>query len=183
MKASLTTSKKESLLVDNQRLIHYFLKKYGFNLSHPDYEDLFQDCNLRCWRAIQKFDPEKGTLSTYLGKVCFNVIKSYLRSKSRKPDPEVYLDAEVNPWFEQQGNSQTFRHETIPDPDAGVGFLESQIFSDEGLSCLEPKLRIAFLLSYLGYTQKESAEILGVSQPQVSRYLSKARRKLEEEVA
>ena len=174
---------KEALLVDNQRLIHHFLKKFGFNLSHPDYEDLFQDCNLRCWRAIQKFDPEKGTLSTYLGKVCFNVIKSYLRSKSRKPDPEVYLDAGVNPWFEQQGNSQIFHHEMISNPDVGADFLEARLNYILSLSILNHKQKMAFLLYYLGYTQKESAEIIGVSQPQVSRYLSQARRKLEEEVA
>ena len=174
---------KEALLVNNQRLIHHFLKKFGFNPSHSDYEDLFQDCNLRCWRAIQKFDPEKGTLSTYLGKVCFNVIKSYLRSKSRKPDPEVYLDAGVNPWFEQQGNSQIFHHEMISNPDTGADFLEARLTYILSLSILNTKQKMAFLLSYLGYTQKESAEIIGVSQPQVSRYLSQARRKIEEEVA
>lgn len=181
MKANL--KEKESLLLDNQRLIHYFLKRHGFHPNHPDYEDLFQDCNLRCWRAIQTFDPEQGTLSTYLGKVCFNVIGNYLRRKSRKPDPEVYLDAEMNPWFEQQGNSQTFRHEIIPDSDVGADFLEAQIISILSLSILKHKQKIAFLLSYLGYNQQESAEIMGLSQPQVSRLLSQARRKIEEEVA
>lgn len=181
MKAN--SNEKESLLLDNQRLIHYFLKKQGFHPSHPDYEDLFQDCNLRCWRAIQKFDPEKGTLSTYLGQVCFNVIGSYLRSKKRKPNPEIYLDSEVNPWFEQQGNSQTFRHETIPDPDAGAEFLESWIFSISGLSRLKLQSRKAILLSYLGYNQQESAELIGISQAQVSRLLSQARRELEGGVA
>jgi len=174
---------KEALLVDNQRLIHYFLKRHGFYPSHPDYEDLFQDCNLRCWRAIQEFDPEKGTLSTYLGKVCFNTIGHYLRSKKRKPNPEIYLDSGINPLFEYQGNSQVFRHESIPDPDAGADFLELRIFSILGLSNLKPNLRKVILLSYLGYTQQESAEIIGVSQAQVSRLLSQARRELEGEVA
>lgn len=181
MKANL--KEKESLLVDNQRLIHYFLNKQGFYPSHPDYEDLVQDCNLRCWRAIQKFDPEKGTLSTYLGKVCFNTIGSYLRNKERKPNPEVYLDSEVNPWFEFQGNSQTFHHEMISDPDTGAEFLKSWIFSVLGLSHLKPKARKAFLLYYLGYNQQESAELIGVSQAQVSRLLSQARREIEGGVA
>lgn len=181
MEANL--KEKESLLVDNQRLIHYFLKKQGFYPSHPDYEDLFQDCNLRCWRAIQKFDPEKGTLSTYLGKVCFNTIGHYLRSKKRKPNPEIYLDSEVNPWSDYQGNSQTFRHEAILDPDTGADFLESRVFSILGLSSLKPKPKIAFLLFYLGYNQQESAEIIGVSQAQVSRLLSQARREIKGGVA
>ena len=174
---------KESLLLDNQRLIHYFLQKKGFYPYHSDYEDLFQECNLRCWIAIQEFDPEKGAFSTYISKVCFNAIGNYLRKKARRPNPEIYLDSEVNPWSEYQGNSQTFRHETIPDPDAEVGFLEARIFSTLSLSDMELKPKIAFLLSYLGYTQQESAEIIGVSQAQVSRFLSQVRRELKGGVA
>ncbi len=165
MKASLTNSKKESLLMDNQRLIHYFLKKHGFQLSHPDYKDLLQDCNLHCWKAIQKFDPEKGTLSTYLGKVCFNVIRNYLRSKKRRPNPEIYLDSEVNPWFEQQGTSQIFRHETIPNPDAGADFLELRLTNFLSISELKPREKQAILLFWLGYNQAESAKLIGISQP------------------
>lgn len=174
---------KESLLLDNQRLIHYFLQRKGFYPSNPDYEDLFQECNLRCWIALQEFDPEKGTLSTYISKVCFNTIGLYLRRKRRRPNPEIYLDSDLNPWFEHQGNSQIFRHETIPDLDARADFLEARIFSTFNLSNLELKPKLAFLLSYLGYTQQESAEIIGVSQAQVSRLLSKARRKIEGGVA
>ncbi len=174
---------KEYLLVDNQRLIHYFLNMRGFYPSHPDYGDLFQECNLRCWVAIQDFDPEKGALSTYLSKVCFNAIGLYLRSKKKQPNLKIYLDSKVGPWFEYQGNSQTFYHETIPDPDAEADFLEARILSTLGLSSLKPKPRIAFLLSYLGYTQQESAKIIGVSQAQVSRYLSQARREIKGGIA
>ena len=181
MKANL--KERESLLLDNQRLIHYFLKRRGFYPSHPDYEDLFQECNLQCWRAIQDFDPEKGAISTYISKVCFNAIGHYLRSKKRKLNPEIYLDSEVNPWFESQGNYQTFHHEAIPDPDAGAGFLEARLISTLVLSKLKPKPKIAFLLSYLGYTQQESAKIIGVSQAQVSRLLSQARREIKGGVA
>ena len=181
MKANL--KEKEALLVDNQRLIHYFLKRQGFYPSHPDYEDLFQDCNLRCWKAIQKFDPEKGTLSTYLGKVCFNVIRTYLRTKERKPNPEIYLDSGVNPYFEQQGDSQIFRHDSIPDPDVGAEFLELRILNFLSISKLKLKEKQVILLFWLGYNQEESAELIGISQPQVSRLLSKARRELERGVA
>src|SRR5690606_3369493 len=155
MRANQDQKDKESLLLESQRLIHYFLKRKGFYPSHPDYEDLFQDCNLRCWIAIQEFDPEKGALSTYLSKVCFNAIGFYLRTKSRRPNPEVYLDSEVNPWSESQGNSQTFRHETIPDLDIGADFLEARLISTLSRSDLGPKAKIAFFLSYLGYTQEE----------------------------
>ncbi len=179
MKANL--KEKEALLVDNQRLIHYFLKRQGFYPSHPDYEDLFQDCNLRCWRALQKFDPEKGTLSTYLGKVCFNVIRTYLRTKERKPHPRISLDSGVNPWAESQGNSQIFRHDSIPNPDTGAEFLELRILNF--LSKLKLREKQVFLLYWLGYNQEESAELIGISQPQVSRLLSKARRELERGVA
>ena len=179
----LSLKEKESLLLDNQRLIHYFLRRQGFHPSHPDYEDLFQDCNLRCWRAIQTFDPERGTLSTYLGKVCFNTIGHYLRTKERKPNPEVYLDSEVNPWAELQGNTQGFRHETIPDPDAGAEFLELRILNFLSISKLTLKEKQVILLYWLGYNQKESAELIGISQPQVSRLLSKARRELKMGVA
>jgi DNA-directed RNA polymerase specialized sigma subunit len=48
---------------------------------------------------------------------------------------------------------------------------------------MELKLRIVFFLFYLGYTQQESAEVIGVSQAQVSRLLSKARREIEGGVA
>jgi len=46
-----------------------------------------RNVNLRCWIAIQEFDPEKGAFSTYIGKVCFNAIGNYLRKKARRPNP------------------------------------------------------------------------------------------------
>ena len=179
----VSQKEREALLLDNQKLIHYFLQRRGFSPSHPDYEDLLQDCNLRCWRAFQEFDPEKGALSTYLAKVCFNTIGLYLRRKRRRLQPQIYLDAEVGPWFEYQGNSQVFNYEIIPDPDVEADFLEARILSTLGLSSLDIKLRIVFFLSYLGYTQQESAEVIGVSQAQVSRLLSQARREIKGGVA
>jgi len=179
----ISQKEKEALFLDNQKLIHYFLQKRGFSPSHPDYEDLLQECNLRCWRALQEFDPEKGAISTYLAKVCFNAIGLYLRKKRKKPQPEIYLDAEVGPWWEYQGNAQVFNHETIADPDTEADFLEARILSTLSLSNIELKLRIVFFLSYLGYTQQESAKIIGVSQAQVSRLLSRARREIEGGVA
>ena len=140
MKANL--KERESLLLDNQELIHYFLQRYGFYPSYPDYEDLFQDCNLRCWIAIQRFNPEKGALSTYLGTVCLNVIKNHLRNKTRRLNPEIYLDSKVNSWSE----SQTFHHEIVPDPDAGADFLELRLTNFLSISKLTPKEKQVILL-------------------------------------
>src|SRR5690606_20015975 len=103
--------------------------------------------------------------------------------KRRRPKPEIYLDAEVGPWFEYQGNSQVFNYEIIPDPDTGADFLEARILSTLSLSNLDFKLKIVFFLVYLGYTQQESAEVIGVSQAQVSRLLSQARREIKGGVA
>jgi RNA polymerase sigma-70 factor (ECF subfamily) len=179
----VSQKEREALLLDNQKLIHYFLQRRGFSPSHPDYEDLLQECNLRCWRALQEFDPEKGALSTYLAKVCFNTIGLYLRRKRRRPKPKIYLDAEVGPWCEYQGNAQVFNHETIANPNTEADFLEARILSTLSLSNLDLRLKIVFFLAYLGYTQQESAEVIGVSQAQVSRLLSKARREIEGGVA
>jgi len=61
----------------------------------------------------------------------------------------------------------------ISNPDTGADFLEARLNYILSLSILNTKQKMAFLLSYLGYTQQESAEIIGVSQPQVLAILLK----------
>ena len=67
-------------------------------------EEAVQETFLRAWRAADRFDPQLGSLRTWLYAICRNVIIDLSRSRSRRPQvglageevPEPVTEAELD---------------------------------------------------------------------------------------
>lgn len=68
----------DELLQSNEALLHHILKR--FSRATEPYEDLFQVARLGLMKAVQRFDPERGTsFSTYAVAIVDGEVRHYLR--------------------------------------------------------------------------------------------------------
>lgn len=158
---------KQELFSDNMDLAYFILRKY-FPWYKND-EDARQICLIGLWKASEKFDPGKGyEFSTFASTVIMNQMRVFLRDERKRKriqytDSVVYYDGEEVDFIE-----------SIPDKYASETSLD---FCFEELSRQLHKREVDVLkLAVLGYNQVEIGKRLGLSQPQVSRYLKQIRK-------
>lgn len=72
---------------------------YKIVVDQKESENLLQDCFVKIWQNIQKYDPEKGRLATWLFNIARNTAIDFKRSKyfnqlqkNQNADNLVYVD-------------------------------------------------------------------------------------------
>jgi RNA polymerase sigma-70 factor, ECF subfamily len=110
-------------------------------------ENLLQDTFVKIWKNIEKFQPEKGTLFTWMLNIARNTALDFLRSKG----------------FSQQAKNQELENSVHTQ----ITFSENINIETIGLldlvKRLEPMYQQAIELVYLnGYTHEEAAEKLTI---------------------
>ncbi len=56
----------EALIRHHEGLVHFFLRRLGY--GEVDYDDVLQEGRIVLWRAVRRFDPQRGiAFSTYAG--------------------------------------------------------------------------------------------------------------------
>lgn len=177
---------KETLIEHNLRLVVYIAKK--FENSGIETEDLVSVGALGLIKAVQSFDYEKNIkLATYASRCIENEILMHLRKVS-KQRMEVSLDEPLN--YDKDGNELLLADILVSDTDVvGKGMeisLEKQILMEAvgKLSVKEQQIMILrFGLSGREEsTQKEVADILGISQSYISRIEKKILLRLKKEI-
>lgn len=152
--------------------------------SGPDAEDAVQDTLERVWRSLASYDGS-GSFAAWLHRIATNLCLDALRTRRARlspagygpptmpgsalapPDPEVVWvepvsDADLNGAADPQ--AALVRHEEI-----SLAFVAA-------LQLLAPRQRAALLLhDVLGFSQAETAEVLGVSTSAVNSLLGRAR--------
>lgn len=74
----------EELLEQNKRLIYKILNKNGIYADNNDFEDIFQESNIRMMEAIYRFNINKNTeLSTYCYSVIDGWVKHFIRTNNK----------------------------------------------------------------------------------------------------
>lgn len=176
-----------NILVErNLRLVAHICKK--FDNTMEDAEDLISIGTIGLIKAINTFDPEKGTrLATYAARCIENEILMFLRS-TRKTRSEVSLYDPIG--VDREGNEITLIDVLGSDPDVvpdlvGSKFEEKKL--REKLARLQGKERKVLELRYglgngIRKTQREIARLLGISRSYVSRIEKKAVSKLHKEL-
>ena len=179
-------SARKELIERNLRLVVYIAKK--FDGSVPDNSELVSIGAMGLIKAVNNFDPDKNIkLATFASRCIENEILMYLRKVVRRKR-EVSLDEPINTDFE--GNELLLGDVLGTDPDAVS--IEAEKKSEIeylyiSLQKLNSRERLILSIRYgldgkEEKTQKEIADMLGISQSYISRLEKKVLLKLKREL-
>lgn len=179
---------RASLIEHNLRLVVYIAQK--FDNTGVGMEDLISIGTIGLIKAINTFNPEKKIkLATYASRCIENEILMYLRRNS-KTKMEVSIDEPLN--VDWDGNELLLSDILGTDEDVIYHGIEDEIEKDllnTAISHLEPRERRIVELRYGltnedgdEMTQKEVADLLGISQSYISRLEKKIMKRLKKEI-
>jgi len=138
------------------RLMRDRLWRVSFSIlrSTADCEDAMQEALLRSWRNVDSLR-DKSLFETWLTRILINECRRLIRKR-----PEI-----------------TEIPESLPAPEAENPALGNAIAS------LKMDLRLPVILHYIeGYSVKETASIMKITQANVKSRLMRARKKLKEAI-
>ncbi|UMZ73265.1 RNA polymerase sigma-35 factor [Natranaerofaba carboxydovora] len=180
------THVKSELIERNLRLVVYIARKFentGINI-----EDLISIGTIGLIKAVNTFKPQKNIkLATYASKCIENEILMYLR-RNNKVRHEVSLDEPLN--VDWDGNELLLSDVLGTDNDIIHKRLEKEVNKSllsqamKKLSDREKEImRLRFGLgSGKSKTQKEVADLLGISQSYISRLEKRIIRRMQKEI-
>jgi RNA polymerase sporulation-specific sigma factor len=176
---------KSPLIEHNLRLVVYIARK--FENTGIFIEDLVSIGTIGLIKAVNTFDPDKNIkLATYASRCIENEILMYLRRTS-KIRAEVSFDEPLN--TDWDGNELVLADVVGSESDV-IKYIEEEVDKAllkqalERLSGRERKImELRFGLSNgIEKTQREVADLLGISQSYISRLEKKILKKLQREI-
>ena len=186
-----TEEEKEArsrLIEHNLRLVVYIAKK--FDNTSVGVEDLISIGTIGLIKAINTFDPAKNIkLATYASRCIENEILMYLRRTS-KTKLEVSIDEPLN--VDWDGNELLLSDILGTDEDVIYKDIEDEIEKDllkNAIDHLNPREKKIVELRFglkqpdgMEMTQKEVADLMGISQSYISRLEKKIMKRLKKEI-
>ena len=164
---------REPLITHNLRLVVYIARKFETRVANV--EDLISIGTIGLIKAVRTFCPERNIkLATYASRCIENEILMFLRKASQHRN-EISIDEPLN--IDWDGNELLLSDVLGSEPDTVGRNIESEAERDllmDAVHRLSPReQRIMELRFGLGgvteHTQKEVADILGISQSYISR--------------
>ena len=176
-------SARDSLIEHNLRLVVFLAKKYEG--TGYDIEDLVSIGSIGLIKGINTYKIDKNIkLATYASRCIANEILMFLR-KNKRRKTEISFEDALN--YDSEGNE--LHLEDILGTEEDVVIKEFEDSMDKKLlACeinkLEPRDKQIMILRYglnntEEYTQKEVAEMLGISQSYISRIEKKVIKNLK----
>ena len=171
--ASGETSAKSELITRNLRLVVYIARK--FESSGVGIEDLISIGTIGLIKAVNTFCPDRNIkLATYSSRCIENEILMYLRKNSQIRN-EMSIDEPLN--VDWDGNELLLSDILGSDPDLINRDIEREAEKDLLLSCIKNlSEREQYIMclrfginGYTPHTQKEVADLMGISQSYISR--------------
>lgn len=131
-----------------------FRAAYSYVRNYADSEDITQETFLRLLKSEKSFDSDEN-VKAWLLRVAINISKDYLKSS----------------WFHKRAElDERFTYED-----------EKEKSLDEAMAKLSPIIRTAvYLRYYMGYSVKETAAILDISESNAKIRLKRGREALKE---
>lgn len=178
---------KSKLIEHNLRLVVYIAKK--FENTGIGVEDLISIGTIGLIKAINTFKPDKKIkLATYASRCIENEILMYLR-RNNKIKYEISIDEPLN--VDWDGNELLLSDILGTDEDIIYKDIEDEVDREllkkamDHLSSREKiivELRFGLLKDGEEKTQKEVADLLGISQSYISRLEKKIIKRLKKEI-
>lgn len=180
---------KSVLIEHNLRLVVYIAKK--FDNTGVGVEDLISIGTIGLIKSINTFKPDKNIkLATYASRCIENEILMYLRRNS-KTKMEVSIDEPLN--VDWDGNELLLSDILGTEDDLIYRDLENEVERSLLVKAIEKLsdrertiIRLRFGLGTVDgaeMTQKEVAQLLGISQSYISRLEKKIMRRLKKEMS
>lgn len=165
----MTTADRDTgfreLLERHRGIVFKVASSYANNAA--DREDLAQEIAAQVWRAFPRYDGEHE-FSTWMYRIALNVAISHLRERSRYERHHEALDL---------ASHDVASTDAAPDADAAVRELQRCI------ARLDP-LNRALLILYLDErSQREIAEILGISETNVATKIGRLKQRLRNDMS
>ena len=179
---------KSILIEHNLRLVVYIAKK--FDNTGVGVEDLISIGTIGLIKSINTFNPEKNIkLATYASRCIENEILMYLR-RNNKTKLEVSIDEPLN--VDCDGNELLLSDILGTDEDVIYKDIENEVerklllkaidkLSDREKTIINLRFGLG-VRSGKEMTQKEVAELLGISQSYISRLEKKIMKRLKKEL-
>ncbi len=178
---------KTILIEHNLRLVVYLAKK--FESTGINVEDLISIGTIGLIKAVNTFKVEKNIkLATYASKCIENEILMYLR-RVGKAKTEISLDEPLN--IDWDGNELLLSDILGTEEDVIFKDMESEVdlnLLNESIKKLNKReymiMKLRFgLNNSRSFTQKEVADMLGISQSYISRLEKKILTRLKKEIS
>ena len=175
---------KNKLIEHNLRLVVFLAKKYentGYEL-----EDLVSIGSIGLIKGIETYKIDKNIkLATYASRCIANEILMFLR-KNKKRKKEISLEDSLN--YDAEGNELHLEDILGTDTDLVSDEYEKGVEKNlvaREINKLNPREKQIMVLRYglnntESYTQKEVADMLGISQSYISRIEKKVIRNIKE---
>ena len=187
-KAEKEKEAKAVLIEHNLRLVVYIAKK--FDNTGVSVEDLISIGTIGLIKAINTFNPVKNIkLATYASRCIENEILMYLRRNS-KTKMEVSIDEPLN--VDWDGNELLLSDILGTDDDVISRRLEDEVeiaLLGKAISKLTKREQMIIRLRFgignregMEKTQKEVADLLGISQSYISRLEKRIMKRLRKEI-
>lgn len=182
-----SSSARDDLIEHNLRLVVYIAKK--FENTGLDVEDLISVGTIGLIKAVNSFDNSRNIkLATYASRCIENEILMFLR-KMVKVKNEVSIDEPLN--VDGDGNQLLLCDVLGTDEDVVYEKIESEAEKDvllETFKTLTERERdiISLRFGLFGkeeMTQKDIADMMGISQSYISRLEKKVVKKLRKEIS
>ena len=177
---------RSTLIERNLRLVVYIARK--FENTGVNIEDLISVGTIGLIKAVNTFNPEKKIkLATYASRCIENEILMYLRRNS-KVKAEISFYEPLN--IDWDGNELLLSDILGTDDDIVYNLIEDEVDKEllftamKNLSNREKEIvELRFgLCGYKEKTQKEVADMLGISQSYISRLEKKIIKRLKKEI-
>ena len=177
-----------TLIEHNLRLVVYIAQK--FDNTGVGVEDLISTGTIRLIKAINTFNPEKKIkLATYASRCIENEILMYLR-RNNKTKMEVSIDEPLN--VDWDGNELLLSDILGTDEDVIYHGIEQEVEKNllgKAISKLSEREQTIVKLRFginmpdgKEKTQKEVADLLGISQSYISRLEKRIMKRLRKEI-
>lgn len=177
---------REPLITHNLRLVVYIAKK--FESPGANVEDLISIGTIGLIKAVNTFSPEKNIkLATYASRCIENEILMFLR-KSTQFKNEVSIDEPLN--TDWDGNELLLSDVLGSEPDSINYDIEKELENNmliDAVNRLPDRESIIMELRYglngqTEHTQKQVADMLGISQSYISRLEKKIIKRLKSDL-
>lgn len=178
---------KSILIERNLRLVVYIARK--FDNTKIAMEDLISIGTIGLIKAVNTFDPDKKIkLATYASKCIENEILMYLR-KTSKIKNEISLDEPLN--IDWDGNELLLSDILGTEGDIIYKYIENEVdrkLLNDAIEKLSNREKVIVKLRFgltngMEKTQKEVADLLGISQSYISRLEKRIIKRLRKEMS